>query len=67
MRRHVRFTNKRIKEGLAQSENISWGQMAKVYDGADATAAMAHVGLPRELTTLPVRSSSSHLPSRPIA
>jgi hypothetical protein len=52
VRRHVRFTNKRIKEGLAQSENISWGQMAKVYDAADAAAAMAHVGLPRTVTPL---------------
>ena len=61
VRRHVRFTNKRIKEGLAQSENISWGQMAKVYDGADATTAMAHVGLPRETVsythlTLPTKA-----------
>lgn len=63
VRRHVRFTNKRIKEGLAQSENISWGQMAKVYDGADATTAMAHVGLPREMTSLPVCNTCS--PCRP--
>lgn len=62
VRRHVRFTNKKIKEGLAQSENISWGQMEKVYDGADAAAAMAHVGLPRHMTPLQVRQLSTYEP-----
>jgi SWIRM domain len=61
VRRHVRFINKKVKEGVALSENLSWGQMAKVYDAADACAEMARVHVPRPVTDARAPPADAHV------
>lgn len=43
VRRHMIVAPKRVREGTANSENLSYGQQAKLFEGSDVARAMARM------------------------
>ena len=43
VRRHMIQAPKRVREGTANSENLSYGQQAKLFEGSDVPRAMARM------------------------
>jgi hypothetical protein len=76
VRRHMLVPTKRVREGTANSENLSNGQLPKLIDGSDFTAAMLRVrpqrpaaaDLPQPVpaaSTAPLRSGGRSQSSEP--
>lgn len=65
VRRHVRVVNKKVKAGLQISENLTFGQMRKAYDAADAATSMSLVRVPSSEPAYSIDTSADayvHMP-----